>query len=99
MIISKIAPYDSANYTCMLNDEIKIMHKLVVIVPPKVTISLNSVLTRQGENVTVRCFGTGEPRPTIDWRRIVRQNKNISKLKDVLTIFFREKKFLILLQF
>uniref|UniRef100_A0AC34GQ00 Uncharacterized protein n=1 Tax=Panagrolaimus sp. ES5 TaxID=591445 RepID=A0AC34GQ00_9BILA len=58
LIITNIAPYDSANYTCMLSDEIKIMHKLVVTVPPKVTISLNSVLTRQGENVTVRCFGT-----------------------------------------
>jgi hypothetical protein len=83
LIISKIAPYDSANYTCMLNDEIKIMHKLVVIVPPKVTISLNSVLTRQGENVTVRCFGTGEPRPTIDWRRIGKEIPNSAAvLKD-----------------
>ena len=75
LAIRNVAPYDAANYTCQLSDDVEIMHKLTVYVPPKVTLSLNQILTRQGENVTVRCFGSGHPLPQIKWKRLVSASK------------------------
>lgn len=41
------------------------------IVPPDIVDSSSSgeVMTREGENAALHCFASGNPHPTITWRR------------------------------
>ncbi|KAI1718197.1 immunoglobulin domain-containing protein [Ditylenchus destructor] len=72
--IVSLEPYDSADYTCSVTSipPVEITHKLQVNVSPAVKLTPSSstpVLVRAGEEVIVKCSGSGNPPPEVSWSR------------------------------
>ncbi|MFH4982680.1 hypothetical protein AB6A40_009389 [Gnathostoma spinigerum] len=72
LIIERVEPYDTATYICSITSpEQSIKHHLQVNVPPSAVISPDShpLLVNVGENVLIKCIGSGNPTPVVAWSR------------------------------
>uniref|UniRef100_A0A914DNL5 Ig-like domain-containing protein n=1 Tax=Acrobeloides nanus TaxID=290746 RepID=A0A914DNL5_9BILA len=72
LIINKVEPYDTAEYICSITTtpELTLIHKVQVNVPPILKVVPDSPLfARKGEEVIAKCSASGNPPPTVKWRR------------------------------
>ncbi|VDD85757.1 unnamed protein product [Enterobius vermicularis] len=81
LTIERLEPFDTSNYTCVITTvpEQSITHNLqeiyilLILVPPSISISpdFNSYVVKAGENVVMKCSGSGNPKPFLSWAREV----------------------------
>ncbi|KAL4656057.1 neuronal growth regulator 1-like [Arapaima gigas] len=71
--IQKVDVTDDGQYTCSVqsdhNPQSNHIH-LSVKVPPKIYDISPNITVNEGSNVSLSCFATGKPEPTISWRHV-----------------------------
>ncbi|XP_068687446.1 uncharacterized protein [Montipora foliosa] len=97
--IDKIIPSDSMQFKCLVNFNIPPVDpntkpgmfstvKVIVVVPPSITLKSSTLELNEGETRTLLCVATGNPRPSYKWEKgvaVLQQgttsNYTISKAK------------------
>ncbi|KAK2727244.1 neural cell adhesion molecule 2-like [Artemia franciscana] len=71
LTIEDLTPEDAGQYICSLSTRspAKLVHNLVVLIPPKVSAVEAVIVVSKGESVTLQCKATGAPQPDIIWKR------------------------------
>lgn len=72
--LSKIQEVDSGVYQCQVilsgSSRVSSNTRLIVSVPPMITDnSTRSIITSVGSSITLQCWATGMPKPSLSWRR------------------------------
>ncbi|GIY04341.1 hemicentin-1 [Caerostris extrusa] len=73
LVIDPLSEDDSGNYTCMANVRglsASYTTVLEVLIPPSWSHTPNDIDALSGEAVTLNCFGSGTPKPSITWSRM-----------------------------
>ncbi|XP_032833213.2 limbic system-associated membrane protein-like isoform X1 [Petromyzon marinus] len=72
--VAQLTPRDEGTYTCSVQTPSSGPHTthyhLIVQVPPRITNISGDVTVNEGANVTISCWGMGQPEPSITWRHL-----------------------------
>lgn len=72
--VAQLTPQDEGTYTCVVQTSSSGLHithyHLIVQVPPRITNISGDVTVNEGANVTISCWGMGQPEPSITWRHL-----------------------------
>lgn len=70
--ISSLSLEDASDYTCevdIMGRPISIIHRLEVLVAPRIQCKDTKLTLSKGDNYTLRCSAQGQPNPRVSWSR------------------------------
>ncbi|XP_069171299.1 uncharacterized protein [Procambarus clarkii] len=71
LLIKNVTTTDMGEYLCQVNTvpPQKLYFHITVVVPPVIVRPPEDVTVAEGDDVTLECDATGDPHPTLTWRR------------------------------